>query len=128
MQSRRFSTVRHQFNCNRFKGADSQIGYISHWLELHDTERYYAYFYKIDLEKKTREKSSRSPIPVDQLRTVPENIPLQSMVELPDPRLTLVFREGHNNNEIWHELKVGNNCSKIKEDHKIKYSHNSRKQ
>ena len=85
MQTKHFSTVLHQFNCKKYDGADSQIENITHWLEIQDKERYYAYLYEIDLIEK--QSTSRNPVPIEDLRTTPIEIPLENSIELRDPRL-----------------------------------------
>ena len=85
MQTKHFSTVLHQFNCKKYDGADSQIENITHWLEIQDKERYYAYLYEIDLIEK--QSTSRNPVPIEDLRTTPIEIPLENSIELTDPRL-----------------------------------------
>ena len=54
LHNRRYSTVLHQFNCKKYDGADSQIENITHWLEIQDRERYYAYLYEIDLKNQVQ--------------------------------------------------------------------------
>ena len=85
MQTKHFSTVLHQFNCKKYDGADSQIKNITHWLEIQDKERYYAYLYEIDLIEKP--STSRNQVPIEDLRTTPVEIPLECRTELTDPRL-----------------------------------------
>ena len=81
MQTKHFSTVLHQFYCKKY----SQIENITHWLEIQDEERYYAYLYNIDLPEKPR--MSRNQVPTDELRTSPVEIPLECTSPLTDPRL-----------------------------------------
>ena len=85
MQTKHFSTVLHQFNCKKYDGADCQIENITHWLEIQDKERYYAYLYEIDLSEKP--STSRNPVPIEDLRTTPVEIPLENSIELRDPRV-----------------------------------------
>ena len=96
MQTKHFSTVLHQFNCKKYDGADSQIENITHWLEIQDKERYYAYLYEIDLIEK--QSTSRNPVPIEDLRTTPIEIPLENSIELRDPRLPR--REEDHSDEI----------------------------
>ena len=96
MQTKHFSTVLHQFNCKKYDGADSQIENITHWLEIQDKERYYAYLYEIDLIEK--QSTSRNQVPIEDLRTTPIEIPLKCSTDLTDPRL--LRREEDQSDEI----------------------------
>ena len=93
MQTKHFSTVLHQFNCKKYDGADSQIENITHWLEIQDEERYYAYLYNIDLPENPR--MSRNQVPINELRTSPVEIPLEGTSKLPDPRVLERREENH---------------------------------
>ena len=99
MQTKHLSTVLHQFNCKKYDGADSQIENITHWLEIQDKERYYAYLYEIDLPEKP--STSRNPVPIEDLRTTPVEIPLENSIKLGDPRTE--YKEDHSD-EIDREL------------------------
>ena len=100
MQTKHFSTVLHQFNCKKYDGADSQIENITHWLEIQDKERYYAYLYDIDLTEKP--SRSRNQVPIEDLRTTPIEIPLECRTELTDPRLQR--REEDHSDEVNMEI------------------------